>query len=311
MNEDKYTILTGFLDVGNGHKIYYQEWGNKSAKPIFFLHGGPGGALKDGYKINFDPKVHHIIFHNQRGAGQSTPFASIEHNTTQDLIEDIEKLRKNLNFNKIQLTGGSWGSFLALAYGVTYPDNVEKILIGGIFTGTKSEQDYIQQGGLKTHYPEAWENYIKIVPNEMRSNTTKYYLDKMLNGTKKEQDDHVRRWVLLESSAMSIDSDYTKELLNTKDYDDVSRSLAIIEAHYFVNNCFVDDNFIYKNSSKLKDIPIVMIHGRYDHVCPPRTAYKIADKIGNNCHLQIVPSSHANEGALREVLRAYIWSFLG
>lgn len=308
MNEDEFTIDSGFLTVSDGHKIYYQRWGNPKSKPIFFLHGGPGSGCKDKYKINFDPKKHQVVFHDQRGSGKSTPFASTKNNTTQDLVEDIEKLRKKFDFGRIQLTGGSWGSFLAFAYSINYSENVSKILVSGIFTGNKSELDYIQQGGLKTHYPDAWQQYIEVVPENQRHNTSKFYLNKMLHD--KNKMDYVKRWVLLESSALSIDSDFTKDKLGTNDYDENSMALALLEAHYFVNNCFVEDNFIKNNADKLRKIPIVMVHGRYDHVCPPQTAFELAATIGSACHLQLVPASHSNEGSLREAVRAYCWSFL-
>lgn len=311
MNDDKYTIESGFLPVGNGHKIYYQRWGNPDAAPTFNLHGGPGSGSKDRYRLNFDPVRHQVIFHDQRGSGKSTPFAGLKHNTTQDLIADIETLRKKFGFSKIQITGGSWGSCLALAYAIDYPQNVSKLLLTGIFTGRKSELDYIQQGGLRTHFPDAWAQYIELVPEKARKDTSKYYLEKMLNSSDEDRMEHVKRWCLLENSAMSIDSDYDKSKLETQDYDDTSRALAILEAHYFVNNCFLSDDHILNNAQKLAHIPTVLVHGRFDHVCPPETAYALAEAMGDNCHLQFVPASHGREGAAREAMRAYTWSFLG
>ncbi len=159
MNDDEYTLESGLLDVGDGHQIYYQRWGNPNAKPIFYLHGGPGSGSRDKYKALFDPVKHQVIFHDQRGSGQSTPFGSTENNTTQKLIEDIEKLREKFGFDKFQIIGGSWGSTLGLAYAIEHPDKVEKILLWGIYAGTKVETDYIVQGGLKTHYPESWQHF--------------------------------------------------------------------------------------------------------------------------------------------------------
>lgn len=310
MEVDEFTIESGHLAVGDGHEIYFQRWGNPKAMPTFFLHGGPGSGCKDKYKLAFNPEKHQIIFHDQRGSGESTPFASVDNNTTDDLIADIEKLRIKFNFEKIQLTGGSWGSFLALAYGVMYPERVHKMLLRGIFTGKKSEIDYIQQGGLSSHYPEAWQQYIEIVPNENRDKTVEYYLDIFKNGSEEDKQEHVRRWVLLESAAMSIDDDYEATKLKTRDYDETSLALAILEAHYFAANCFKNDDFIHDNVDRLKNIPIVFVHGRFDHVCPPATAYKLAAKIGDNCHLHFVPAGHGNDPAQREAFRAYAWSFL-
>lgn len=184
------------------------------------------------------------------------------------------------------------------------------MLISGIFTGTKDEIDYIQQGGQRTHYPDAWEDYIALVPEDQRNDTGKYYLDKMQNGTPGEIKEYVVAWNRLESSGFSIDSDYSYTSLSSRKYEDIDRAVAILEAFYFVNNCFIENMYILKNATKLSKIPIVMIHGRFDHVCPLDKAYELNKKLGSNCRLHIVPNAHAREGALREVQRAYAWSFL-
>lgn len=312
MNDDKQTIKSGLLDVGDGHKIYYQQWGNAKLDPIFFLHGGPGGGLKDKHKLNFDPKLHNVIFHDQRGCGKSVPFGKLENNTSQNLVEDINKIAEHLKLSdkKIALYGGSWGSALALIYAIAHPEKVQKMLIYGIYTGTKKETDYIQQGGLKTHFPESWENYIEIVPLKHRQNTVKYYYEKMKDKNQEIADEHIRRWNTNESSAMSIDPDLPSIKLSNIDVDDKARSIAIIECHYFINNCFLPENFIIENASKLSGIPIIIVQGRHDHVCPPETAYNLSKAIGVNCYLHITPGSHAREGAFREVIKAYTWSWL-
>ena len=310
MNDDKYTITSGHLEVGDGHKIYYQQWGNPKSEPIFYLHGGPGSGLKDKNKKLFDPKKHNVIFHDQRGSGLSTPFASTDNNTLQDLIEDIEKLREELNFKKIFIAGGSWGSTLGLAYAIAHSDRVKKMLLWGIFTGTKSEVNYIQQGGLKTHYPEAWKDYISLVPEDRRSDTVGYYLDKFKNGTAEEKSNFVSKWVTLEGSAVSIDNDSNDYIVPVDGTDPDMISLAILEAHYFINNCFLSENYIMNNLIELENIPAVLVQGRFDHVTPPETAYKLSEKYGEMCHLHIVPSSHRREGAMREAIKAYAWGWL-
>jgi proline iminopeptidase len=309
MNDDKYTISSGHVDVGNGHEIYFQQWGNPSADPIFFLHGGPGAGCRDKHKAGFNPEKQHVIFHDQRGCGLSTPFGKLEHNTTQDLISDIETLRLKFGFEKISLFGGSWGSCLALAYAVEHPKRVHKMLLNGIYTGTNAETDYIQQGGLSTHLPESWQHYIEVVPEDKRQDTVGYYYEKMQVSDQAVADDHILRWIYNESAAMSIDPDLsTLQLENV--VDDASRAIALLEAHYFVNNCFMPDNHIISSAMKLRNIPIIFVQGRHDHVCPPQTAYALAAAIGDNCHLHITPGSHAREGAFREAIRAYTWGFL-
>ncbi|MDO8265803.1 MAG: prolyl aminopeptidase [Candidatus Saccharibacteria bacterium] len=311
MKNDNYTITSGHLEVGNGHKIYYQQWGNENAKPIFYLHGGPGGGCNDSNKKFFDPTKHHVIFHDQRGCGLSTPNASIESNTTQKLIEDIESLRQILDFKKIQIIGGSWGSALAFAYSIAYPENVTRMLLWGIFAGTKSEVDYIQQGGLRTHFPEAWEQYIDAVPKNMQQDTVSFYYDKFVNGSDAEKTQYTKRWVCLESSALSIDADFKETLYSVDGSNEIIRAIALLEAHYFINNCFMPENHIFNNLSDIAHIPTTLVQGRFDHITPPETAYKIAKQLGKNCHLHIVPGSHSREGAMRETIKAYVWSTLG
>jgi proline iminopeptidase len=310
MNTDTFTNDSGMLNVGNGHSIWWHDWGNRTSKDIiFYLHGGPGSNCKDKNKLNFDPATQRVIFHDQRGSGQSVPFGTTEHNTTQDLVNDIEALRGMLNIDKILLTGGSWGSCLALAYAIAHPDRVTKMLLGGIFLGDKTEIDYIVQGGLRTHYPESWEQFIELVPKEHHDNTTAYYLQKF---TSNDDDvmEHVRRWCLLEGSALSIDGDYKRDEQGSYDVDGRSRTLATLEAHYFINNCFLPENYILANAHTLRHIPTILMQGRHDHVCPPETAYALHAAMGNNCHLHLMPGSHASESVTREVLRAYSFAFL-
>ena len=307
MEDDKYTIKSGHLKVGGGHSIYYQQWGNIKADPIFFLHGGPGGGLKDRHKVSFDPLKHQVVFHDQRGCGKSSPFGGLEDNNTDQLIEDINKIKAHLGIKrKIKLFGGSWGSCLALAYAIKYPKYVSRMLINGIYTGTKSENDYIQQGGLSTHFPESWQQYVEVVPEDMKNNTVAYYYKKMQDPNQDVADNFIRRWNINEGSAMSIDPDLPYVLMSNNEVDEKARSTAIIEAHYFINDCFMPDGHILSNVDKLLNIPIVMVQGRHGHVCPPTTAYKQSDAIGNNCQLHITPGSHAREGAFREVIKAYI-----
>ena len=308
MQDDTYTIKSGHLDVGDGHQIYFQEWGNPESVPIFFLHGGPGGSCEDSHKLYFDPIKHHVIFHDQRGSGQSTPFGSTEHNNTQDLVEDINKLRDHIQIKgKHSFFGGSWGSCLALVYAISYPDNVKSMVLRGIYTGTKTETDYIQQGGIGQYYPETWERYIELVPEERRNDTVNYYLEQMSSNDTAVADEHIRRWVQNEVVGASIDTDIKRILTITAPIADTERAIALLEAHYFANNCFIEDEYILKNASKLKGINITLVQGRHDHICTPETAYALAKAIGDNCYLHIVPGAHSgSEGTMREVLRAYV-----
>lgn len=312
MNDDQYTITSGQLDVGDGHKIYYQEWGNPDATPIFFLHGGPGGGCNDKHKNYFDPTNQRVVFHDQRGSGLSTPFGGREHNTTDDLVADIDRLRDHLHISKAHhFFGGSWGSCLALVYAIRKPENVNKMILRGIYTGTKAETNYIQQGGISHYTPESWEQYIEVVPEAERENTVAYYFNKMQEADVAVADNHIRRWFNNEIAAAEIDSDVLSILRGNAPIDDAMRSLALLEAHYFMQDCFLPGNYIQDNLKKLVNIEMVLVQGRHDHVCPPKTAYEIAKGIGKNCRLHIVPGGHSgSENVMREVLRAYAWAML-
>lgn len=311
MDEDTYTIKTGNLDVGDGHSIYYQHWGNKDAFPIFVLHGGPGSKMKNHRKNAFDPKKHNVIFHDQRGCGQSLSENPFSHNTIDKLADDIEKLREHFGYDRIHLFGHSWGSTLALFYAIKYPDSVKKMIIGGVYTATQAETDGLYQGDFKYLFPEAWQRFIEIVPEEKRNDNLSYYKDVFLHGTDAEKIRHLRHWSQLEPSPMSIDADYTKirqEADSIDNLDDLQS--VLIGIHYFSNGCFLPEGYILKHLKSIDHIQTVILQGRFDIVTPTKTAYDVAEQLGNNCHLHIVPSSHKGEGALREVQRAYAWSFL-
>ena len=157
MTPDKYTLQERFVDVGNEHQLYVQDWGNPKAKNIFvFLHGGPGGSVKDNHRLLFNPDKQRVIFFDQRGCGHSTPFGSIEHNTTGYLVEDVEKILVTLDIKSCILVGGSWGSCLALAYALKYPKRVKAMAIRGIFTGSEAELQFIEKGQFQNFFPDTW-----------------------------------------------------------------------------------------------------------------------------------------------------------
>lgn len=310
MNDDKYTIKSGLLDVGDGHKIYYQQWGNKESKPIFVLHGGPGSQSKDKNKLAFNPKIHNVIFHDQRGCGQSTFKELLASNTTEDLSNDINALRKFLKIDKILIFGYSWGSTLALYYAIKNTSVVDKLMIGGVFTGTDSELQYLYEGGISKFAPEAWDRFSEVIKVSDHKSAISHYHSILNSGSSAEKLDYLKRWAQLEPALASIDTDYT-EVRQTADSLTLDYiNPALISVHYFKNNCFMEDDFIFKNAKKLKNIPVLIVQGRFDGICPPETAYRLAETIGDNCHVHIVPGSHARQGALREVIKAYAWSWL-
>ncbi len=310
-----HTKASGHLPVGDHYKIYWEDWGNpKSTQPIIYLHGGPGSGFQDRQKLLFNPYRDRVIFFDQRGAGQSTPLGDIKENTTQDLVTDIEALRSHLKINKFSIIGGSWGSTLALAYAVQYPQNTHKMLLWGIFLGRKKDIRYLSQGGSKTHFPDAWERFVGMVPPTEQDHTDVYYLKQFSHRDTAVRDKYVREWQLYEATLASLDSQADKIELSLNQTEDIEKAFAgaKIEAHYMANNCFLTDNYLLEHANKIAHIPTIIVQGRYDFVCPPAGAFELAETLGSHTKLHLVPGGHSSaDTAVREVIKAYCATFLG
>lgn len=292
--EDKHVLKSGHLDVGDGHKIYYEEWGNKKASPIIHLHGGPGAGFSSSHKRIYDPKKHHVIFHDQRGAGKSLPYADVKNNTTQKLIEDIGKLKKHLSISDpTHVVGGSWGSTLALVYAIEYPDQVKSLLMWGIFLNRTDEIDYLYQGGPKTHFPEAWKRFINLVPPGKRGSSMdilKFFFEKFHSTNEQEAARYANEWTLWEASVCSLNYDSAK--LEEEVFKENNLAIANVEAHYFINNCFIPPGYILDNLKKIAHIPATVVQGRYDFCTPPYSAVDLLDAYGGNLSLHMVNNGH-------------------
>ena len=302
-NSGSYVITSGHLDVGDGHELYYEKWGNKEAPPTVFLHGGPGGGFKDRHKFSFNPDKHQIIFFDQRGAGRSTPYASTKNNTTPDLVSDIEKLCNKLGLGKVNLWGRSWGSTLALAYAIAHPEHVRRIVIGGVYLGTRFEYDFIAAGYVRYTYPEAWERFIGLVPEDQRSSgksITQYYADKMNSSDPDDAKRYADEWTLWEATTLSMR--YDKNQLEASVMEEDNLAIAKLETHYFLNDCFMPQNYIIDNIGKIQHIPCYVIQGRFDNCTPPDTAYRLSKAYGDNLTLQWVNAGH--KGSEPEIMAA-------
>ena len=276
MKPDKYTNKQFFLDVGDGHSLYVQDWGNPKAMPILFLHGGPGSGTSDTHKQLFEPLTQRVIFFDQRGSGQSLPIGSLKNNTTQDLVEDIEAIAKKLKLNKFVITGGSWGSCLALAYSLKYPKRVEALVLRGIFTGSQKEIDFLDKGEFKSFYPDVWDRYVKTVPKEFKSSPGDYHIAKAFGQDESAAKKSIYAYSELEGSLIGLDDRHTPQ-----DFNDFDPTSTKVEMHYLVNKCFMPDRFILDNASKIK-APTWLVQGRYDMVCPPFAAYELNQKLPNS-----------------------------
>ncbi|MGH7141938.1 MAG: alpha/beta fold hydrolase [Candidatus Saccharimonadales bacterium] len=300
MNQDEYTISESFVEVGDGHTLYVQDWGNKRAStPIVFLHGGPGDSTNDGHKASFDPRSQRVIFFDQRGCGKSLPYGFMKNNTTQDLIEDIEKLATKLKLTNFILVGGSWGSCLALAYGLKYPKRVKAMVLGGIFTGSQAEIDYLAQGRWAIHFPDVWDAYLDRTPKSHQTNPSKYHYKMILGSNGLAAKKSAYACANVEAALLKLDERFTPP--NFDDYDPTGIK---IEVYYMANRCFLPDHYILDNARQLR-MPIWLIQGRYDMVCPPVTAYELNYKLSSS-HLIWTVAGHSNDRPNYDVRRTIL-----
>ena len=264
----------GRLKVSDIHEIYYEQCGNPNGKPVVFLHGGPGGGIVPEYRQFHDPNAYRIVLFDQRGSGQSTPYASIEENTTWDLVSDIEKLREHLGIEKWQVFGGSWGSTLSLAYAETHPDRAIELVLRGIFLCRPKEIKWFYQEGTSWLFPDVWEEYLKVIPENERGDMVSAYYRRLTSDDDQIRIEAARAWSIWEGTTSKLLFDYE----SIEKFADAQFALAFarIECHYFMNNCFFPtDNFLIENVGKIRHIPGVIVQGRYDVVCPMTSAWDL------------------------------------
>ena len=266
------------LKVSDLHTIYVEESGNPKGKPVIFLHGGPGGGIEPIYRRYFNPKKWRIIIFDQRGCGKSTPHAELRENTTWDLVEDIEKIRKYLNIEKWVIFGGSWGSTLSMSYAIKYPLRCRGLILRGIFMLRKKEINWFYQEGASYLYPDAWEHYIEKIPESERNDLVRAYYKRLISLDDKVRIESAKAWSIWEAS--------TSKLFQSGDYlhhfedSSVAEAFARIECHYFINGGFFDsDGWILENVDKIRHIPTVIVQGRYDVVCPMISAWDLYRKL--------------------------------
>ncbi|MBC7396461.1 MAG: prolyl aminopeptidase [Bdellovibrionales bacterium] len=264
----------GRLSVSNAHNLYFEECGNPEGKPVVFVHGGPGGGAGPQDRRFFDPAKYRIVLFDQRGAGKSEPAASLEENTTWHLIEDLEKLRNHLKINRWQVFGGSWGSTLALAYAVSYPAVVTELVLRGIFLIRKKEIDWYYQEGASAIYPDAWEAYRDHIPPAERGNFVEAYYKRLTSNDPEVRLAAAVPWTTWEMATSRI---YTSpEALAALVTDDFALRFARIECHYFINEGFFEeDGWLLGQIDRIRHIPTVIVQGRYDVVCPARSAWDL------------------------------------
>ena len=264
----------GKLKVSQLHTIHYEQSGNPQGKPVIFLHGGPGGGISPMYRQYFDPQKWRIVIFDQRGCGQSTPYAELAENTTWDLVEDIEKLRQHLNVERWVVFGGSWGSTLALVYSQTYPSSCKGLILRGIFMLRPSEILWFYQSGANNIYPDAWQEYLKPIPPAERDDLLSAFYRRLTSEDRSIRLEAARAWAVWEASTSKlIPSVVSKQRFGM---DEFAEAFARIECHYFVNGGFFEnENQLLDNIDRIRHLPGVIVQGRYDVVCPMITAWEL------------------------------------
>ena len=269
----------GFLNRGI-HHIYFEETGNPDGIPVMFVHGGPGAGCAPAHRRVFDPHRYRVILIDQRGCGRSEPFASINQNTTQDLIDDIEALLQHLDIPNVILFGGSWGSTLALAFGAAYPDRCLGFVLRGVFLGTRAEIDWFLYD-MGRFFPEAYDRFIRPIPPSERANLLAAYYQRLTSPSKTIACQAARSWAAYENSCATLAA-------VSRDAGDSALSLALLEAHYFTHDCFLPKNHIMDNLNRLNHLPAIVVQGRHDVICPPFTAYRLVEAWGRQAQLRMV-----------------------
>ena len=280
---------TGTLPVDERHTLYYEQCGNPEGKPVVLLHGGPGGGCSDKMRRFHDPEKYRIVLFDQRGSGRSTPHADLVDNTTWHLVEDIETLRVKLGIDRWQVFGGSWGSTLALAYAETHPKRVTELVLRGIFMLRRWELEWFYQEGASRLFPEAWEHYIKAIPVTERHDLISAFHRRLTSDDDKTRLAAAKAWSVWvgATSFLHIDEDFA----NSHEDPQFALAFARIENHYFVNSGFFEvDDQLLRDAGNLADIPGVIVHGRYDVVCPVQNATDL-HKAWPKSELVITPAS--------------------
>lgn len=265
---------TGKLEVGDGHVLYFEESGTKDGKPVVFLHGGPGGGCTGKMRQFFNPALYRIVLFDQRGSGKSRPHASIEANTTWDLVNDIELLREQLEIDRWQVFGGSWGSTLALAYAETHPENVTEMVLRGIFLLRQKESAWFYQQGASEIFPDHWQGFLEPIPENERHDLLSAYHKRLTSDDADVRLRAAKAWSVWEGATSTLLPN--AEVTQTFEADEMALAMARIECHYFINDGFMEEDQLLNNIDKIRHIPAVIVHGRYDIVCPAVSAFELA-----------------------------------
>ena len=272
------------LDVGDGHRVYVEQCGNPNGIPVIVLHGGPGGGCSPTMRRYFDPAIYRVVLFDQRGCGRSRPHASVEANTTWHLVRDIELIRGALGINKWLVFGGSWGATLALIYAETHPDRAAYLVLRGVFLMTQAELKWFYGGGAGQFWPDMWDRFTALVPEDEQDNLIAAYHRRLFSGDLMLETRFARAWATWENTLASIDN----EGPGGESPAEYARAFSRLENHYFTNAGFLEeDGQIMNRINAIQHIPGVIVQGRYDMICPPASAYHL-HKAWQNSELKMI-----------------------
>jgi proline iminopeptidase len=272
------------IDMGDGHRVYVEQCGRPDGIPVLVFHGGPGGGCSPAMRRYFDPKVYRVVLFDQRGCGRSRPHASVHDNTTWHLVADIEVIRKLLEIDRFVCFGGSWGATLALIYALTYPNRVAGLVLRGVFLSTQMELEWFYGGGAGTFFPDLWARFIEPIPVPERNNLIAAYNRRLFSGNMVEETKFARIWASWENALASIQN----EGAGGESPAEYARAFSRLENHYFQNRGFLEcDGWILQERARIEHIPTAIVQGRYDMICPPVAAWRLAAG-WKACDLQLI-----------------------
>jgi proline iminopeptidase len=298
--------VTHSLAVSEPHVLYVEECGSAGGVPVIVLHGGPGAGCEPYHRQFFDPEVYRMVLFDQRGSGRSTPHAELSSNTTQDLVADIERVRGHLGIDRWVVFGGSWGSTLGLAYAESHPECVSALILRGIFLGRRQEIAWFYQDGAKRFFPDYWQDFVQPIPEEERGDLVAAYHRRLTGPDELARMAAAKAWAMWEARTSTLRR--RKDLIAHFGAPYMALSLARLEAHYFVNDCFLEDNQLLRDADRLRGIPVTIVQGRYDAVCPADNAWELHEAWPDS-ELRLVPEAgHAasEPGNVDALVRATI-----
>lgn len=273
------------IKVDDIHAVYVEQAGNPDGIPVLFVHGGPGAGCSKHDRCFFDPEKYHIVVFDQRGSGRSTPHAELENNTTQELIADIETIRETLGIDRWLLFGGSWGSTLSLLYAEAHADHVLGLILRGVFLCRKQDLHWFYQDGASRLFPDYWEDFVDQIPEAERGDMIQAYYQRLTGPNELAKMAAAKAWSVWEGHCATLRPNH--EVVDDFSDPHKATSLSRIEAHYFVNNCFIEENQIINNAAKLEGIPGIIVHGRYDAICPLDNAFAL-HRVWHDSELHII-----------------------